>query len=203
MKPGTILSLFDATGNWSEPYRKAGYEVIQRDLKLGHDIFRDVELAMYEHAEGMKVHGVLAAVPCTDFANSGARWWSQKLHEPAPEYPMVTFENRLDYFVGMVLATLAIIEWLRPEWWVIENPRGRIRKLVPEIGNPKLVFQPWQYGDPYTKETYLYGSFNADLPQTPVLPIEGSKIHRMGSQQQDERSITPKGFARAFFLANP
>ena len=31
----TILSLFDYTGNWSEPYRQAGYNVIQQDLKHG------------------------------------------------------------------------------------------------------------------------------------------------------------------------
>lgn len=203
MKDRIILSLFDYTGHWSEPYRKAGYTVWQRDIKLGADIFEDVQEAMYDRSEGLRVHGILAAVPCTDFANSGARWWKQKEKEPGPENPWCSFDNRTEYFVGMVLATLAIIEWLEPKWWVIENPRGRIRNLVPEIGAPKLVFQPWQFGDPYMKETFLYGQFNPKLPQTPVLPLEGSKMHRMGSQQQDERSITPKGFARAFFLANP
>ena len=37
----TILSLFDASGNWSAPYRRAGYRVIQRDIQLGQDIFED------------------------------------------------------------------------------------------------------------------------------------------------------------------
>jgi hypothetical protein len=203
MKSRTIISLFDSTGNWSEPYKKAGYNVIQRDLKLGNDIYRDMELAMYDRYEGMKVHGIMAAVPCTDFANSGARWWAQKANQPAPDVDFMQFDNRLEYFVGIVLATLAVIEWLQPKWWVIENPRGRIRKLVPEIGKPRLIFQPWYYGDPYTKQTFLYGNFNPNLPQTRVLPLEGSKTHKMGSSQQDERSITPKGFSRAFFLANP
>lgn len=34
-----ILSLFDYSGSWSKPYRDAGYDVVQVDLKLGDDIF--------------------------------------------------------------------------------------------------------------------------------------------------------------------
>ena len=30
-----ILSLYDYSGNWSLPYREAGYEVVQVDLKRG------------------------------------------------------------------------------------------------------------------------------------------------------------------------
>jgi hypothetical protein len=173
----TILSLFDCTGNWSRPYKEAGYHVIQQDIQLGQDIFEHTLVgANLDRVEGKTVHGILAAVPCTDFASSGSRWWKGKENQPAPyEGTEVPVDNRLDFFVGMTLATLAIVEWLDPVLWVIENPRGRIRKLVPEIGPARLVFHPWQYGDPYTKETFLYGSFNARLPQTPALPLLGSK----------------------------
>jgi len=201
----TILSLFDYTGNWSCPYKEAGYHVIQQDIQRGQDIFEHTLVgANLDRVEGNTVHGILAAVPCTDFASSGSRWWKEKENQPAPyEGTEVQFDNRLDFFVGMTLATLAIVEWLDPVWWVIENPRGRIRKLVPEIGPAKLVFQPWQYGDPYTKETFLYGNFNPRLPQTPVLPLLGSKMHKLSSKQKNARSETPMGFARAFFQANP
>jgi hypothetical protein len=36
-----------------------------------------------------------------------------------------------------------------------------------------------------------------------VLPTEGSKMHRLSSSQAAQRAITPPGFARAFFEANP
>lgn len=201
----TILSLFDHSGNWSEPYRKAGYRVIQQDLKLGQDIFADTMTdAFWAMHDGLKVHGILAAVPCTDFASSGARWWKEKDNAPAPyEGGPIEFENRQDFFVGMVLATLAIVEWLNPTWWVIENPVGRIQKLVPELGPPILKFDPCDYGDPYTKRTYLYGNFNPNLPKTPALPLYGSMMHKMSSRWQEQRSITPKGFSEAFFKANP
>lgn len=34
----TILSLFDYSGHWSKPYKDAGYDVYQCDIKLGIDI---------------------------------------------------------------------------------------------------------------------------------------------------------------------
>lgn len=201
----TILSLFDATGNWSAPYRKAGYRVIQRDLQLGHDIFADtIPEVLLMLSEGEEVHGVMAACPCDDFAVSGARWWERKNGEPAKyDSRSVEFSDRVDMYVGMVLATLAIVEWLRPQWWVIENPVGRLERLVPEVGPCRMYFQPCDYGDPYTKKTGLWGNFNPPRPTQPVLPLYGSMIHNMGSHQKKERSITPPGFARAFFNANP
>ena len=200
MKMKIILSLFDYTGNWSQPYRDAGYTVLQRDLQLGHDIFRDVELAMYDMAEGLKIHGLLAAVPCTDFATSGARWWKAKEALPPPAHPLIQCDNRLEYFTSMVLCVLVMVELLKPAWWAIENPVGRIQKLVPEIGPCRLWFQPCDFGDPYTKKTGLWGNFNSNLVKTPVLPLFGSEMHKTTNAK---RSITPRGFARAFFNANP
>ena len=200
-----ILSIFDYTGQWCEPYRQAGYEVIQLDIQHGQCIFDNIVPGAIDlHHQGCKIHGLLAAVPCTEFANSGARWWASKVGMPA-HYPgtNVAFEDRLEEATFMVLATLFIVELLQPEWWVIENPRGRVRKLVPEIGSPGLVFQPWWYGDPYTKETFLYGHFNVELERNEVEPVNGSMAHRTSSSNKKKRSATPQGFARAFFAANP
>jgi len=70
----TILSLFDLTGNWSRPYKENGYKVIQVDLQMGIDILE----WDYKSLAREEVYGVLAAVPCTDFAVSGARWFAAK-----------------------------------------------------------------------------------------------------------------------------
>src|SRR5215510_1838087 len=64
------------------------------------------------------------------------------------------------------------------------------------------MFQPADYGDPYTKKTLLYGKFSPDLPLNRVEATEGSRMHRLSSSEQDARSITPEGFAYAFFMAN-
>ena len=66
-RPQLILSLCDFSGVWSEPYVEDGYDVLRIDLKHGDDV-RLLELP------DRHVHGILAAPPCTVFANSGARW---------------------------------------------------------------------------------------------------------------------------------
>ena len=44
------------------------------------------------------------------------------------------------------------------KFWVIENPaRGVLKKY---LGEPKMKYQPWEYGSPWTKQTALWGEFN-------------------------------------------
>jgi len=67
-----------------------------------------------------------------------------------------------------------------------------------------MYFHPYEFGDPYTKKTCLWGVFNSPR-KAPVEPTEGSKMHRLppGPGRAAQRSITPPGFARAFYEANP
>lgn len=204
----TIISLFDYSGEWCRPYKEVGYNVIQLDIKLGQDIFEDtIPAAIVDNVNGKKIYGLLAAVPCTDFAGSGARWWKIKENQPA-DYKgnCIAFDNTIDCSIGMVLAVLFLVELFNPEFWSLENPVGRIKKLVPEIGEPQLYFNPCDFGDPYTKKTVLYGKFNTNLKYNRVKPTEGSKIWRLyggkSERTKELRSITPPGFAKAFFEAN-
>ncbi len=204
----TIVSLFDYTGTWSKPYKDAGYNVIRHDLQLGQDIFTDtMPAAIDDHLEGRTIHGLLAAVPCTDFAGSGARWWKEKEKQPANHPKLDCFDSVVDMSETMVHCVLAIVEWLRPTWWCVENPIGRIHKLVPELGKPLMYFNPTDFGHPYTKRTALYGKFNTNLPKTFALNLFGSEMwSKYGGKSQrtkNARSVTPKGFAQAFFTANP
>ena len=178
----TVLSLFDHTGNWSRPYREAGYDVRQVDIKTGEDV-RLFEALPYP------LHGVLAAPPCTEFAVSGARWWEGK------------GEQALLDGLALVDATCRIILVHQPQWWVIENPVGRLRNW---LGKPVMMFDPADYGDPYTKKTCLWGNFTPPL-KARVPALEGSKMHLMppSPDRAAKRSETPMGFARAFFEANP
>ena len=174
-----ILDLCGGTGSWSKPYAEAGYDV--RVITLPeHDV------RTYIPPRG--VYGVLAAPPCTDLSGSGARWWKQKGQEA------------LLAALSTVDACLRIIVMSRPQFWSLENPVGRLRKY---LGDPRLIFNPCDYGDPYTKKTLLWGMFN--LPEKhPVPPTKGSMLHRLPPTKDRAmlRSITPPGFARAFFEAN-
>ena len=88
----------------------------------------------------------------------------------------------------------------RPAFWALENPVGR---LAHYLGKPKMYFNPCDYGDPYTKKTCLWGKFNIPIKDR-VEPVKGSKMHLIapGKDRVMLRSITPPGFAKAFFEAN-
>ena len=209
-----ILSLFDSTGTWSQPFVDAGYTVIRMDASRGDDIMQQNWLALKEDIQerGLTVDGILAACPCTSYSNAGARWWSQQHDKVSREWVQKKygdfaaryFDTPLDYANTLVSQVQLAVEKLNPRFYALENPSGRMRPKA-KLPLPALSFDPWHFGDPYTKRTHLWGEFNNNLQISPIVPLEGSKMHKMGSGQErvgGERSATPEGFAYAFFSAN-
>lgn len=195
-----VLSLFDLSGAWSQPWADAGYQVYRFDIqddpeigdvnKFSTEFFNDV----FSSFDGLDIYAILAACPCTDFAVSGARHFAQK-----------DADGRTELSIELVRQTLRTIEYFRPSVWAIENPVGRIEKLT-GLQPWRLSFDPYHLGDTYTKKTLLWGRFNADLPIAPVEPVEGSKMHRLyggkSIRTKNARSVTPDGFSYGFFMAN-
>ncbi len=194
-----ILDLCGGTGAWSKPYADAGYDVRLVTLP-------DQDVRLYSPPKN--VYGVLAAPPCTMFAISGNRWKR-------------TDAQMIDA-LSIVDACLRIIHVSKPEFWALENPVGKLRHY---IGKWKYTFQPYEYGDPWTKRTCVWGD-NYKPPQNPVAPVGlwtgGTPSGKLGIVDHPEylppdwvhklppsadratmRAITPPGFAHAFFKANP
>ena len=172
-----VLSLCDRTGTWSAPYAAVGYEVIRVDLADGTDV------RLFEHPR-RPIHGILAAPPCTVFCRLGGS----------------TARTEAEMAAGLALvdACLRLVAVCRPSWWALENPPGHLERY---LGPPSLSFEPFHYGDPWTKQTYLWGDFNRDLPRNEVEPVQRNRTVRMASKVL--RSQTPPGFAAAFAAANP
>lgn len=195
-----ILDLCGGTGSWSKYYKLNSniYDVRIIDPQEwmdGYGNSGDVRLFQYSN---INIHGILSAPPCTEFASSGARWWKDKGEKPLLEG------------LSVVDACLRIIFVHKPKFWALENPVGRLRKF---LGDPTLIFNPCDYGDPYTKKTLLWGNFN--IPEkTPVEPEfvtyangkRGSKFWaKLGGKSARTkrlRSATPDGFAKAFYDSN-
>lgn len=187
-----ILSLCDHSGAWSKPYEEAGYTVIRVDLQDG----QDVRLLPWTEE---RVWGILAAPPCDHFALSGARWWEGK------------GEQAILDGLAVVDACLRAIAIYRPEWWALENPVGRLRRW---LGPPVWSFDPCDFGDEYTKKTLLWGNFTPPKPlwaggNLAVDPVrvcaQGSWVQKLGGKSERTkqlRSVTPSGFAQAFFESN-
>jgi hypothetical protein len=190
---GLILSLCDYTGNWSRPYEEAGYQVIRVDLQHGQDVRLLEQL-------GEPVHGILAAPPCTAFSKAGAWAWEAK------------GEAAILEGLAVVDACLRAVAIYRPEFWALENPAGRLKRW---LGPPKWSFNPCDFGDPWTKRTYLWGHFTPPMPlfaaqarKAVAVELVGrpggrDRSTRLSSRNKVERAATPEGFSRAFFQVNP
>ncbi len=176
-----ILDLCAGSGSWSEPYRAAGYDVRRVDINRMPMAVGDVDggdvRTMFAPDE--PIWGVLAAPPCTEFSIA-------KNGHPR------------DFRAGLevVGACTRIILACRPRWWALENPTGYLSQF---LGTPRDVWEPYEFGDPWTKRTAIWGDFK--LPERgPFVEPIGSAMDRKTAA---ERAITPPGFARAFFEANP
>lgn len=178
----TILDLCGGTGAWSKPYVDAGYDV--RLITLP-----EYDVRAYMPPES--VHGILAAPPCTYFSR-------MRMCRGKPT------KEQLKGALEVVEACMRIIWKTQPEWWALENPQGY---LADWLGLPRLKFQPFEYGDPWTKRTWIWGKFNAPPKWNQIHPrgrlVGGKKNNPSLAHNSVDNARTPSGFAKAFFEANP
>lgn len=202
----TILHLCADIGSDSYQYSlDPDYEVI----KVGKDIGVD------NYHPDRPIYGIIANPPCTEFQTING-------------YGKV---NDTEQGMALVRECLRIIEEASPVWWVLENPaRGELRK---HLGEPIAVYQPWQYGSPWTKQTALWGQFSMPWP---TKFASWDDVTKLGLYQRpgrgkpnlaflhksaidlipefdpfkvfvktdaDLRSLCSQGFAAAFKRANP
>lgn len=189
-KEKIILDLCGGTGAWSKPYKEAGYDV--RVITLP-----DYDVINYHPPHS--VYGILAAPPCNCFARPGARWWKQMDKDGRTEHAIKVFTKCFD-----------ICRLVTTNFWALENPPGRQFTLMPWLPPPTFKFSPYLYGNNWEKETYLWGRFNLFWPTEIVNPaptVRAPSGHTQGRiaylpSSSPERSITPSGFAKAFYEAN-
>ena len=204
-----ILDLCGGSGSWVKPYRDAGYDV--RTITLPEN---DVRI----YIPPKNVYGVVAAPPCESFSNA------RRGHK--------IINQSMDVETGweIVNACLRIIKECNPVFWALENPAAG--ELKQYLGEPTMVFQPYEFGDGWAKKTALWGNFNIPkkiycaknrpvaLPGLYIRPGRGypslafqhksaikhipqfAKFADYIKSDYDIRSITPPGFAKAFFDAN-
>jgi len=130
-----ILHLCADIGSDSYPHQlDPSYEVI----KIGKDI------GVENYHPDRTIHGIIANPVCTLFSTAPGFHKKRK-----PDFTILNNCTR-------------IIKEASPKWWVIENPFNGTMKDY--IGKPKAVYQPWEYGSPWTKKTALWGNFNMPPP---------------------------------------
>jgi hypothetical protein len=201
-----ILDLCGGTGSWSKPYKEAGYDV------------RNITLPKYDvrrYTPPENVYGILAAPPCTMF--SDARTNAKTPRDLEDGWEIV--EACLRIIRRFMFNTVSDQQKYSPlKFWALENPwYGRLKWF---LGYPPFVFNPYDFGDNYKKKTAIWGYFNEPIknPVEPIIQTDHNhsklpKFDYMKSKdihpeyfgkydRQTRRSITPAGFANAFYKAN-
>ena len=188
-KDKIILDLCGGTGEWSRPYKEARYDV--RLITSPHHDVRTFQ-------PPKNVYGILAAPPCTEFSRA------KSFHGKG------NYSHDFATGLEVVVACLHIIAKCRPEWWALENPNGYLKRWM---GKETMRFEPWQFGDKYQKTTLLWGNFKHPRKLITMRPAGLKKFSMLQSKEiapefygtydrTTRRSITPAGFAQAFFEAN-
>lgn len=216
-----ILDLCGGTGSWAKPYKDNGYDV--RTLTLPDfnvEEWRD-DPQFVGLLQSNKVYGILAAPPCTMF--SIARNDKTAVEPRDLRGGMETVQACLD-IIHECLYNPYHVSKNSLKFWALENPGSGYLKRF--LGNPPFFFDPSEYGDNHSKNTALWGMFNEPKKTTERIKVkpgdennyvksvekffdqkkhlipEGYREKTGLSMRSVVRSITPQGFATAFYEAN-
>ena len=193
-----ILDLCGGTGAWSKPYAEKGYDV--RNITLP-----DYNVRTYEPPEN--VYGILAAPPCPMFSFCRTNAKKPRNLREGMEIVIACLKIIWECQYGLSRDTA---KKSNLKFWVLENPHGMLSWF---LGHPVTSFNPYDFGDNYKKRTCLWGYFNIPVKQLVFCEeppkFDGLKTREVHGEfygkfdRQTRRAITPSGFAKAFFEANP
>ncbi len=144
-----VLDLFSGLGGWSQPAIDASDQVfrIELDARMPADLHadvRDVTAADLPWRPDL----ILASPPCEGFSvmNIGKNWH----HDGTPK------TDRARLAVELVAATLRIVDEAAPTYWVMENPRDKLRVLPVVAGLERRTVTYCHYGEARMKPTDLW-----------------------------------------------
>jgi hypothetical protein len=160
-----IFDFFAGTGSSTQAFEDAGHTVIKFELDKQFEADEHVDIMDLSTVELYRKYGrpdfVWASPPCTAFSvasighhwTGGANAYIPKTHEAS-------------YNQEIVWKTRNLISGLDPRFgWLIENPRGLLRKLPPVQGLTRRTVTYCQYGDNRMKPTDLWGQVPGWVPR--------------------------------------
>jgi hypothetical protein len=191
-----IFDFFAGTGSSTKAFEDAGHTVIKFELDPQFDADEQVDILDLT-ADGLiakygRPDFVWASPPCTSFsiASISHHWISTGV----PRSQAAVESMRL------VAHTRQLIEALEPTFgFVIENPRGMLRKLPLLEGLTRWTVTYCQYGDDRMKPTDLWTNITTWLPRVPCsngavcheAAPRGSKTGTQGRSGARNRSMVP------------
>lgn len=152
-----VFDFFAGTGSSTRAFEDAGHTVISFELNPKQKATENVNILDLT-AEGLiakygRPDFIWASPPCTTFSVASCyKYWEQTPNGAVPKHPAV-YEA-----LNVVRHTLQLIADLNPtKGWIMENPRGMLRKQDVVKDVPRHTITYCQYGDFRMKPTDLWG----------------------------------------------
>jgi hypothetical protein len=194
-----IFDFFAGTGSSTQAFRDAGDTVYTFELDDYFDATENVDILTLSSDYLLRTYGqpdfIWASPPCTTFSVASiGHHWLQGGQNPIPRTSDAELGQRL------VAHTRKLIEELNPTFgFLIENPRGMLRKLAVVDGLDRRTITYCQYGDKRMKPTDLWGSVTGWQPKNPckngaachISAPRGSQTGTQGMKHSRLKSMIP------------
>ncbi len=155
------------------------WEVIRIDIskKLAANIIADVRQLPLK--ENLKPDVLLMSPPCERFSQASHAMWPKKGIRQALE---------------IVGACLEAVDYLKPKYWMLENPKGRLRWFM--AVKPGTVLNLGDCGYRTIKPTDLWGNIQLGMVPNHRINNGGLKFDG-GPRNPSARSAMPYAFSKA------
>ena len=152
-----IYDFFAGTGSSTKAFEDAGHTIISFELNPKQIATENVDILDLDAQELLAKYGrpdfIWASPPCTTFSVASCPiYWHYLDGVLTPK------DDRVFKGIAMVEKAIMLIDELKPRFgWVIENPRGMLRKMEMMETLPRRTITYCQYGDFRMKPTDLWG----------------------------------------------
>jgi len=195
-----VFDFFAGTGSSTKAFAGGGgHRVITFEYDASFNCTETIDIMDLDATELLNKYGkpdfIWASPPCTAFsvASIGHHWTGGKgAYVPKTE---AARHNQL-----LVAKTIQLIQELNPTYgYLIENPRGILRKLPVVKDLPRTTITYCRYGDTRMKPTDLWGEVRNWTPRQPCKNGEGcheaaprgSRTGTQGLKDAKLRSMVP------------